>query len=219
MARQSSAAAGRLGVAPATHSPSSRFQIGASALIRSMISRAPANASARCGADAAITTDGLRQRAQCRSGARRRRRTGRGARPPRATIAAICCSAISTYASYSSAGTSRVTPLKLTIAPARGSATSASSGSSRKRLAGDAHAAAPLRRHRTTGGISASSSPGASGVSGAAYSRLTAITTRTPPVSQLNCDEGVGDPRAVRQLELDRDRPRLARADRRTGGT
>ena len=42
---------------PLTHSPSSRFQIGARALISSMISRAPANASARWGADTAIATD------------------------------------------------------------------------------------------------------------------------------------------------------------------
>src|SRR5215211_2844576 len=46
------------GGAPSTHSPSSAFQIGAPALIASMISRAPANASPRCGADAATTTDG-----------------------------------------------------------------------------------------------------------------------------------------------------------------
>jgi len=48
-------AGGRLS---AFHSPSSRFQIGASALMRSMISRAPANASLRCGALAATATDG-----------------------------------------------------------------------------------------------------------------------------------------------------------------
>ena len=42
----------------ATHPPSSFFQIGARALISSMISRAPANASARWGAETAIATDG-----------------------------------------------------------------------------------------------------------------------------------------------------------------
>ena len=45
------------GVTPGTHSPSSFFQIGARALISSMISLAPANASLRCGADTAIATD------------------------------------------------------------------------------------------------------------------------------------------------------------------
>ena len=46
------------GVVPRTHSPSSFFQIGAFALISSMISRAPANAASRCGADTAIATEG-----------------------------------------------------------------------------------------------------------------------------------------------------------------
>ena len=51
-------AGGAGGRVPRFHSPSSRFQIGASALMRSMISRAPANASPRWGADAATATDG-----------------------------------------------------------------------------------------------------------------------------------------------------------------
>lgn len=50
------------GVVPGTHlalpsASTSRFQIGASSLSRSMISRPPAKASGRCGADTATSTD------------------------------------------------------------------------------------------------------------------------------------------------------------------
>ena len=82
------------GGAPSTHSPSSAFQIGARALISSMISRAPANASPRCGADAATITDGSL------SGTRPTRCSAAAAHRPwrsiaAATIACICSPAIS----------------------------------------------------------------------------------------------------------------------------
>ena len=86
------------GGAPSTHSPSSVFQIGARALISSMISRAPANASPRWAAETATITDGSL------SGTRPTRCSAAAAHRPwrstaAATIAVICSVAISAYAS------------------------------------------------------------------------------------------------------------------------
>ena len=116
-------------VVPLTHSPSSFFQIGAWALISSMISRAPANASPRCGADAATATEGSD------SGTSPIRCSAAAAHSPWRSIAA--CDDLGDLRARPSrrrprsraAATSRVTPRKVTTAPARGSRTRSISGS------------------------------------------------------------------------------------------
>ena len=142
-----------------THSPSSFFQIGACALISSMISRAPGERLVAVGRRDRDGDRGLRQRdgadpvlggggAQAVALDRRARRSRPScARPsrrrPRSRAAA----------------TSRVTPRNVTTAPARGSRTRSSSGSSASGSVGHTD----VRRRRPsrpdTGGISASSSP------------------------------------------------------------
>ena len=83
---------------------------------------------------------------------------------------------MSTYASYSRLGTSRVVPMKTTVAPVAGSATL-------RRTASTSIVSSTTSASRTgppspplTGGTSASSSPCASAWSGLTYSRATAVT-------------------------------------------
>ena len=153
----------------------STFQIGASALIRSIASRAPANASPRCGAETATTTLGSP------SGTVPVRCSAAAASSPCAArhsprIAVIRSLAISAYASYSRLSTSRVVPQKTTIAPDPGRLTAPARASTESgsgpTLAVIAVASPPL-----TGGISASSSPSPTGASSPTYSRLRAART------------------------------------------
>ena len=110
-------------------------------------------------------------------------------------------SAISAYASYSSAGTSRVTPANVTTAPARGSRTRSISGSSRSGSELIRTWATPTEPP-DTGGISAISSPADRLWLVVGVLRLTAITTghvvdqRQPPLSASR------DPRPVGQLQV-----------------
>src|SRR4051794_25661318 len=183
-----SGAAPPQGRVPSTQPPAppsiSFFQIGASALIRSIASRAPANASSRWPADTATSTLG------CDSGTNPTRCSAATATSPcrcftSARIVAIFSSAISAYASYSSASTERVIPSKTTTAPAAGLRTkpasaSIESGSSVTRTC-TSTVSPPL-----TGGTSASSSLAESTSSACAYSRFTAITTGTPAVTSAS---------------------------------
>ena len=59
-----------------------------------------------------------------------------------------------------------------------------------------------------TGGIRASSSPGSSGCSASAYSRLTAITTGSAGGQRRHLAQRVADARALGELELDLVGPR-----------
>ena len=142
----------------------------------------------------------LRQRHLARRGAPPPPRTGRGARSPAAAIAAIRSSAISAYASYSSRSTSRVTPWKVTTAPARGSRTRAASASSdsgspvdpRVRLGG---------RRRSPAGSAPARRPDRAPGPRRAYSRFTAITSGKPVGQLAERGERVAHARAVGQLE------------------
>ena len=76
----------QLGVTPSTHAPSSCFQIGACALIRSMISRASRECRVSVRSRDGDRDRGFGRAAPRRSGARPRRRTGRGVRSLASTI-------------------------------------------------------------------------------------------------------------------------------------
>ena len=167
------------GGAPSTHSPSSVFQIGARALISSMISRAPANASPRWAAETATITDGSL------SGTRPTRCSAAAAHSPwRSTAAATIAvhllgrhlrvGLVVEPADVAGDALEHHDRARARVAHARDDGVG-DSGSSRIATCG-AVVAPPL-----TGGISASSSPAASGWSAAAYSRLTAITSGRPP--------------------------------------
>ena len=143
----------------------SRFQIGASDLILSMISRAPAKASARCGAEAA-TTRSARPAAPRRRGARPRPSTGRGAD----ALAHDQRDALAGHLGVRLVVEQRHLardPRKLTTAPR--------AGRRRRRPPPEAERArtSACTTPPLSGGISASSSSGCSRVCAEAYSRLT----------------------------------------------
>src|SRR5439155_983551 len=153
---------------------SSRFQIGASFFSASIACRHASNASARCGAAAAITTE-------ISPGSSAPVRWWMAMRAAHLSLAcaAICSkmrTAISGYASYSSRTTrlpwfvARTVPTKLTTAPQSAPATSRNGTSG-------ASTAGPMRwgpAPPETGGISATSLPSRSLRSGAANSWSTA---------------------------------------------
>ena len=94
-----------------------------------------------------------------------------------------------------------MTPLKVTTAPARGSATraaSASSDSGTSRTATWSAASPP-----DTGGISASSSPGASGCSARCVLAVDGHDERHAGGEVADGGQGVGHPRALGQVELE----------------
>ena len=193
------------GTVPSTQPPAppsiSFFQIGASALIRSIASRAPANASPRCGADAATITHG------CDNGTSADPVLGRDRGQP------VLAPSPPRGSSRSSPRPSRRTPRTRAPRPRasrlrrpprrpraglRTSPASASidSGSSVTRTCTQHRLATAHRRHQRQLVASATST-----TSSSAYSRFTAITTGTPAATSASDVDRIAHARALRQLQ------------------
>ncbi len=145
----------------------------------------------------------LRQRHACRCGARPPRRRARDARSRGATISAISRCAISTYASYSSSATSRVTPRKVAIAPGARVPYALEQVVEHQRLDRSRGRAARRPSRRRPAGSAPPRHPAASTASDSAYSWLTAITTGTPSISPPSWRERVAHAGPLGQLDRD----------------